>query len=437
MIKENLIMAVCNDVSGQTRGKCFPAAELESRLKRGVGWVPTNVQITCFNSIAESPYGSVGDLLLIPDESTEVFVDFDDGSPSEHFFIGDILHLDGTPWECCTRSLAKRALSRLEEETGLLLLFAFEQEFQYTGAKADHWIGFGTGEYRRSAKFAETFVAALRAANLVPESFLPEFGQSQLECTLSPAVGIRAADECVIFREMARATAFRLGEKVSFSPLVFPQSVGNGVHIHFSFLNKNREPVGYDPTSPIEIGELAGQFCSGILRYMPAISALTAASVPSYLRLTPHRWSAAFNSLAVRDREAGLRICPINKIAGGEASAQFNVEYRAADASASPYLQLAAIVNAGLQGIRDKLPQPQPITGDASLMTEDELRKINVRRLPASLEQALQEMESEEMIAGWFSGHFVDIYRKHKRQEIADTKNLQAEEICRRYADLY
>ena len=74
MIKEELVMVVTSDVSGQLRGKGFPISNLEKRLKRGVGWTPTNVQITCFNSIADSPYGSVGDLILIPDTTTKVKV---------------------------------------------------------------------------------------------------------------------------------------------------------------------------------------------------------------------------------------------------------------------------------------------------------------------------------------------------------------------------
>ena len=437
MINENLITAVCNDIAGQTRGKSFPASDRESRFREGVGWVPTNVQITCFNSIADSPYGSKDDLVLIPDASTEVQLDFEDETPVEHFVLGDILHLDGKPWECCPRGLATSALYRLHRETGLTLNSAFEQEFYYTGVSLKSWTGFGLHPFRMGSRFAHTFVAALRAANLKPNSFLAEFGPGQFEGTLSPATGIRAADECVIFREVARATAFRLGSTVSFSPLVNPTAVGNGVHIHFSFLNDQSEPIGYDPDSPIAANKEVGQFCAGILKYMPAITALTAASIPSYLRLTPHRWSAAFNNLAVRDREAALRICPINEASGKDPARQFNIEYRAADASASPYLQLAAIVSAGLQGIRDKLPQPEPTTGDLSLLSVEELNQLGVQRLPTSLSQALESLDSEPFLKQWFSERFIDIYIKHKKQEIDEMKGLTDEEICNRYAKVY
>lgn len=437
MIAEDLIIAVCNDVSGQTRGKSFPIKEREERFKKGVGWVPTNVQITCFNSIAESPYGSTGDLALKPDKDAEVVVDFEDGAPAEHFVLGDIRHLDGQPWECCTRSLAKAAVARLKTETGLEIKMAFEQEFLYSGVSQEGWQGFGLESYRKGSPFARTFVAALQKAGLRPDSFLPEYGAGQYEGTLMPSVGVRAADECVIFREIARATAHRLGHRVCFAPLISPTSVGNGVHIHFSFLDEAQQPVGYEANAENLMASPIDSFCAGVLRYMPAITALMAASVPSYLRLTPHRWSAAFNNLAIRDREAGLRVCPINAASGQKPEAQFNIEYRAADATASPYLQLAVLVQAGLQGIRERLVAPVPTTGDLSVMSEDQLEALGVLRLPTTLAQAIDEMVAEPLIQTWFPGRFTDIYARHKQQEISEMQGLSDEEICRRYAQCY
>ncbi|RUU56493.1 glutamine synthetase, partial [Mesorhizobium sp. M2C.T.Ca.TU.009.01.2.1] len=95
MIREPLLFVATCDVSGRVRGKAFPLDLIEKRAGRGVGWTPTNVQITCFDAIAESPYGSLGDLLLVPDRDSRVTVDFEDGSPAEDFMLGDILTLEG------------------------------------------------------------------------------------------------------------------------------------------------------------------------------------------------------------------------------------------------------------------------------------------------------------------------------------------------------
>ena len=81
MIGEEMIVACCTDLAGKVRGKAFPASQIDKRLRRGVGWTPTNVQITCFDLIAESPFGALGDLVLLPDEAARVRVDFGDGSP--------------------------------------------------------------------------------------------------------------------------------------------------------------------------------------------------------------------------------------------------------------------------------------------------------------------------------------------------------------------
>lgn len=280
-------------------------------------------------------------------------------------------------------------------------------------------------------------MAALRQAGLTPDMFLPEYGAGQYEGTLKPAMGVRAADECLIFREIARATAYRFGHSVSFSPLVDPDSVGNGVHIHFSFQDDEGNPVGYEAGHENGLGPLMGSFCAGILKYMPAISAIMAAGVPSYLRLTPHRWSAAYNNLAMQDREAGLRICPINRSGSGNPESQFNIEFRAADATASPYLQLAALVRSGLQGIRDSLTPPEPTTGDLSLLNDAQLAGMGVCRLPMSLNEALELMAAEPLLKQWFSEEFVDIYIRHKQQETGEMADFEPEEICRRYSECY
>ena len=99
MLREELIFVATCDISGHVRGKAFPASDLESRLVRGVGWTPTNLMISALGPIWNTPFGTAGDLMLVPDRSTEVRVDFHDGSAPEHFLIGDLRDLNGAPWE--------------------------------------------------------------------------------------------------------------------------------------------------------------------------------------------------------------------------------------------------------------------------------------------------------------------------------------------------
>ena len=133
MQREHLVMFCYCDIAAQVRGKGFPVSQLAKRLRTGIGWTPTNIMLTAFGPIAESPWGPFGDLLLMPDPATEVDVEFGEEHPREHFFLADVLQTDGQPWDCCPRTFLK-ALAALEQQAGLRLVSAFEQEFYYEGA---------------------------------------------------------------------------------------------------------------------------------------------------------------------------------------------------------------------------------------------------------------------------------------------------------------
>ncbi|MGY3487886.1 glutamine synthetase [Bradyrhizobium sp. USDA 4011] len=436
MIAEEMLIACCTDLAGKLRGKAFPVTQLDKRAKRGIGWTPTNVQITCFDTIAESPFGSLGDLVLIPDETARVRVQLSDDLPAEHFALGDIRHTDGRPWEFCTRSILRTALDRLDRVTGLTLLGAFEHEFQFRNDDCRIGEAYSVNGFRVERRLAEAVVAAMRAAGLEPDTFMKEFGANQYEVTMGPSRGIAIADQSTILRELVRQVAYASGKEVTFTPIRDPAGVGNGVHIHLSFLNSDK-PATWDPTGKHELSKTAGQFVAGILKYLPAIIAITAPSVISYLRLTPHRWSAAFNNLGFRDREASVRICPVSDLSDISKAAQFNFEFRAADATASPHLQLAAIVHAGVQGVEEELPTPDATTEDLSLLDPSALAARGFCRLPTSLPEALDRLLANRTVTEWFPAGFTETYVKHKKGEMAFLEGKTQQEICKLYEQVY
>ncbi|MEO0760999.1 MAG: glutamine synthetase family protein, partial [Pseudomonadota bacterium] len=417
-----LIFAATCDLAGKVRGKAFPADDIERRLLRGVGWTPTNVQINCFDGIAESPFGALGDLLLVPDRGAEVRAVF--GTRSEHFMLGDIVTLEGEPWALCTRAILRRALARLKAVAGVELLAAFEHEFQLRAESPLVGEGYGRAGFEAGRGLCETLMHQLAAAGLAPDSIMKEYGRNQFEVVIGPEPGVRAADAAVILRELTRSTARHLGEAATFTPIRDPASVGNGVHVHMSFLDADGQPVTYDPDRLHGMSRLTGAFAAGVLTYLDAILALTAPSVISYLRLTPHRWSAAYNNLGLRDREASLRVCPVTAKDPAAIARQFNIEYRAADAAACPHLALAAIVHAGCQGIEDDLPAPAPTEEDLSLLPEAALAERGLQRLPTTLEQALDRLSDNPVVASWFGEPLMSVYRLHKQSEIAHLADL-------------
>ncbi|MFT4744030.1 MAG: glutamine synthetase [Yoonia sp.] len=437
MIKNPLIFAATSDIAGKVRGKAFPVSDLEKRLKTGVGWTPTNVMITCFDAIAESPFGALGDLLLIPDPETKVELDFEDGGPVERFMLGDITDLDGEPWDLCTRSILKTALERLKDVGGVSLVSAFEHEFQFKTNKDQFGEAYSLAGFSDRLIFGEALMAALQKGGLVPDTFMKEYGVNQYEVTNGPDQGVRSADHAVILRETTRMTAKRLGEKVTFTPIRDPEGVGNGVHIHMSFLDKSGAPATYDENAKAGMSGITGSFIAGVLKYLDCIIALTAPSDISYLRLTPHRWSAAFNNLGFRDREASVRICPVTASDPKSIARQYNFEFRAADAAASPYLALAAILHAGAQGIEDNLPAPNVTEEDLSLLSAAQLQTRGYVRLPESLDEALQRFKNNDTVCGWFPKEFAKVYVADKRGELAHLNGKDTAERCSLYENVY
>ncbi|MGH7155987.1 MAG: glutamine synthetase, partial [Acetobacteraceae bacterium] len=373
--------------------------------------------------IWDTPFGTAGDLMIVPDPSMEVRVDFVDGFAPEHFFLGDIRNTDGTAWECCPREFLRRAIADLHA-SGLSLVASFEHEFVYTGTDERPGDAYSLGAFRRAGDFGGRFIAALRSAGVVPDSFLAEYGARQFEVTVAPAPALIAADQAVITREMARATAFRMGARTVFSPKPDPDGVGNCVHIHFSLLDRDGMLATHAPEQKLGLGRRAQQFCAGIMAHLPAICAITAPSPVSYLRLTPNRWAPTLIDIQAQDRGAALRVCPVFAAAGpDETTRQFHLEFRVTDGAASPYLALAAMMFAGADGVRRELALPLP-GGPAAL-------------LPRSLADALIALEQDEVARGWLGPVFLEAYLRHKRAEVEHVAGLGPEELCARYAEVY
>jgi glutamine synthetase len=434
----HLTTIVTTDLAGVTRGRPVLTERLASYKEAGVGWVPANISLTPFNIIADpNPWGSSGDLRILPDLDA-VFTTAGTGAATPFSIAaGNIVELDGASWMCCSRTLLARAIADLKTETGLSVLSTFELEFQLLGADLPQAHAFSVAALRRADPLASEILAALAEAGVEPEMFIAEYGEDQFEITHAPAQAMAAADRSVAIREIIREIARNRGWQASFAPKTRLDGVGNGVHIHLSLVDDQGRPVGYDPARPGNLSETAGAFCAGILDHMPALVALTAPSAPSYYRLQPHFWSASWTWLGEKDREASLRICPLVTLGGKDPARQFNVEYRAADATANPYLSLAALIRAGMEGIRRKLASPPIFSGDPALLTDSKRAELGLRRLPDTLEAALVAFQANETVCGWFDPLFIESYLGVRRQELTLLADKQPQEICAIYRDLF
>ncbi len=309
----------------------------------------------------------------------------------------------------------------MHAEFGLTLLATFEQELVYTGVGERPGSPYTLEALRRQGAFGGALLAAMRGAGITPDSFLAEYGPRQYEVTAGPAQGVASADQAVIVRELARAIAAGLGHRAILAPMPKPDGVGTGTHIHWSLLDEFGRPATYDESGAHGLSDEAEHMAAGMLHHLPALVAVTAPSAASYYRLRPGRWAPTAVDLGVQDRGSAVRICPVYATAEEEAAAQFNVEFRVADAAASPYLALGVLVWAGLDGLRQRR------------------RLADLRRapLPASLEAALDEFEESVAVAEWFGPLFRELYLRFKRAELKALAGLDEAAICARYAAIY
>lgn len=429
---------VTTDIAGITRGRSFAASQIDDYLRKGVGWVPANLALTPFDQIAENnPWGSAGDLRLMADPASKARVTCLPDVTPLHFYHSDITDLKGDPWECCVRSFLKRTLEEFEREAGLKVISAVEQEFQLLGVDWPDAPSFGLRAQRRAEPFGPLLMTALQEAGAEPEMFLPEYGKDQFEITCRPADALTAADRGATIRAITKEVAALFGWNASFAPKTSANGVGNGVHLHVSFTDLSGNPVTFDASRPGRLSKVAGSFAAGVIRHLPALTAFTAPSVLSYMRLVPHHWSAAYTCLGEKNREATLRICPTLDLPGSNPAKQFNMEYRAADACASPHLSLAVLLKAGLESIRVGLEQPPLINSDPSDFSDEDQKKLGIRRLPSSLPEALETLAEDTVVTGWFAKDFLDCYVAMKRKEIEIVDGLSPDELCARYAAVY
>ncbi|GLH43762.1 glutamine synthetase [Pseudomonas atacamensis] len=430
---------VTTDLIGITRGRSFPSDELEHYQAVGCGWVPANSALTPQDIIASSnPWGAYGDLRLIPDLSSRVTVGSgpDANAPVLDFIHADIRETDGQAWGACPRTLLRDEIERYHDELGLQVNAAFEHEFNLHAGVAEH-AAFSLEAQRQGAEFGGWLLSALRAGGVEPEMFLPEYGKHQYEITCRPTLGVAAADRAINVREITREIARQMGLDLSFAPKTAAEAVCNGVHLHVSLLDLAGQPMLYDAGTSNGLSSIGQHWAAGVLHFLPALCAFTAPTPLSYQRLQPHHWSASYACLGQQNREAALRICPTVTLGGKSAAQQFNLEFRAMDATASPHLAMAALLIAGRLGIEQRLAL-NAVTDEIPDSLNDEQRKARgIVALPASLAQALDCLRDSAAFNEWLPKPLLDTYYALKTEELALTEQLSPADLCEHYARLY
>lgn len=437
-----LTSLVTTDLTGITRGRSVLTSTLNDHWTVGCGWVPANSALTPQGIIADqNPWGSRGDLCLLPDRKSRVQVGNgpDAEAPAMDFVHCDLIETDGRPWDCCPRTLLRNEIDRYEHRLGIQAVASFEHEFTLTGLAAGlgHGSAFSLRAQRQAAKFSSWLIAALDAAGVQPEMFLPEYGKSQYEVTCHATRGVAAADRAVTVREITFEIARQMSLQASFSPHTAVDAVNNGVHLHISLYDLDGEAILYEAGRQYNLSLLGEHWAAGVLHHLPALCALTAPTPVSYLRLKPHHWSTAYGCLGYRNREAALRICPTVSLGKKSVADQYNLEYRPLDATASPHLAMAAILISGRLGIEKQLPLKAVCDTDPHELNAAERESRSIFELPQDLTTALEMLSNDKELLQVLPKSLVDTYFSLKRQELELTKELDDTTICENYALIY
>jgi len=412
------------DHAGIPKTKAVHRDGFERRARAGVGLAKGVLALDPSGMLhPESGLSPVGECRLVPDLSTLVPLPF---ARSQATVACDMMEPDATtPWDGCPRSALKRVLGRLGER-GYKSLASYEAEFYVWGPEGplDRTPYAASFALTTAADFVAELAETLEEMGVRPEQCHAEVGHGNLEISVGEAEALAAADRRVQVLEAIRGVAHRMGLETTMAPKPYLEGAGNGHHLHMS-LYENDAPVLFDPSGALS-GPGSG-FVAGLLEHLPAVMAFTAASPNSYQRLAPGMWSSVYAAYGLDNREAAVRIA--SPVAGAE-SATANVELKPMDVTANPYLALAAVLAAGMDGMDRNLDPGEPASVDPATLSDEERASKGIYPLPASLDEALDALERDRVLIEALGEPLVRTHLAVGRAQAEIARELSPEEVA-------
>lgn len=415
-----IVRIIWVDGSGQQRCRAVPFKRFNDVIKRhGVGLA---CAIMAMSSHVDSPAdGSnltgVGEIRLLPDLSTKWTVPW---NKQEEMVLADMQIRPGEAWEYCPREALRRVSRILKDEFDLVMNAGFENEFfllkRAVRDGEEDWVPFdfapycSTSSYDAATPFLHEVVASLNSLNITVEQLHAESGKGQFEFAFGHTACLNAADNLVYTREVIRATARKHGLLATFMPKYALDDIGSGSHVHVSLWQNGKNVfIASDGSSKHGMSAVGEKFMAGVLRHISSILAFTAPVPNSYDRIQPNTWSGAYQCWGKENREAPLRTACPPGILDGFVS---NFEIKCFDGCANPHLGLAAIVSAGLDGLRNHLQLPEPVdTNPFSLDSK-------LQRLPQSLSESVEALEKDNTLTDLIGEKLVVAIKAIRKAEV-------------------
>ncbi|MEH7413966.1 type I glutamate--ammonia ligase [Neobacillus drentensis] len=398
------------DILGTIKNVEIPISQLEKALDNKMMFDGSSIE--GFVRIEES------DMLLYPDLNTWVIFPWTAEKGKVARLICDIYTPEGKPFEGDPRNNLRRVLKEMEElgftnfnlgPEPEFFLFKLDQKGEPTLELNDQGGYFDLAPTDLGENCRRDIVLELEEMGFEIEASHHEVAPGQHEIDFKYADALTACDQIQTFKLVVKTIARKHGLHATFMPKPLFGVNGSGMHMNLS-LFKNGENAFFEPTGNLEMSDTARQFIAGILKHAPAFTAVTNPTVNSYKRLVPGYEAPCYVAWSARNRSPLIRI-PASR------GLSTRVEVRSVDPAANPYLAMAVLLKAGLDGIKNKLTPPAPVDRNIYVMSKEERIEEGIIDLPATLAQALDQLSQDEVIVAGLGEHIFEHFVEAKEIE--------------------
>ena len=397
------------DIRGSFKNVAITVSQLEKALDNQYMFDGSSLG---FVGIEES------DLYLHPDLDTFEVFPWRPQQGKVARLICDVYHPDGRHFEGDPRYILKNVV---EEAAQMGYRFNAGPECEFFLFQCDD-SGMPTTQAREKAGYFDVgpkdtaenvrrdIVLNLEELGFVVEASHHEAAPGQHEVDFQYEEALKTADNVVTFKMTVKSIARRHGLHATFMPKPVMGVNGSGMHINMSLSDMEGRNVFSDPGDENGLSMLAYQFIAGIMAHAPGMTALTNPVVNSYKRLIPGYDAPVYITWARNNRSPLIRVPEIR-------DQNIRIELRSPDASANPYLALAACLKAGLDGIRNKMTPPAKTEVNLFARTKEEIAVRGISRLPGNLGEAIRELEKDSLLKEMLGKDAYPRYVQEKKAE--------------------
>ncbi|MDN6733165.1 MAG: type I glutamate--ammonia ligase, partial [Tetragenococcus koreensis] len=408
------------DISGMIKNVEVPISQIDKVLDHKMMFDGSSIE--GFVRIEES------DMYLFPDLTTWMIFPWEAEHGKVARLICDIYNSDGTPFAGDPRGNLKRILNHMQDlgytsfELGPepeFFLFQLDQEEKITKSLNDHGGYFDFAPMDLGENCRRDIVLELEKLGFEVEASHHEAAPGQHEIDFKYADAIDACDSIQTFKLVVKTIARKYGLHATFMPKPMDGIAGSGMHCNMS-LFKGNENAFYDENGEMELSKVAYQFLAGLIKHARAYTAICDPTVNSYKRLVPGYEAPVHVAWSGHNRSPLIRV-PASR------GLSTRLELRSVDPSANPYLALATLLEAGLDGVQNELVPPEGVDRNIYVMTEEEREKAQIFDLPSTLHNALKELKEDSIIIDALGSHIYENFIEAKQMEWAAFRQTVSE----------